>query len=668
MLSGVIMSFRFGLLLPLAACLCASWSALAGPVTIYVSPAGDDRCSGARPEGDMAGNGPVATLSRALEKTRAARGKRRIVLRGGTYLLDQPLVLGPGDSGLVIAAYAGETPVISGESRITGWRCSTVNPNIWRAEVAGARGGSRVFHELFVNGWRRKRARLPISGFYRTADGLVPGHPDEMRFYLGDIEPQWAEAGDVELVALQAWAQTRNQIRAVLAESNLVVVAGAVSPNNTEPNGRFYIDNVPDWLRPGEWHLDRRTGEVEYWPEAGEDVPSAAITAPHLYELVLLEGTEREPVQDVVFRGLVFADADWRMEGGSDVDIQAAVETEAAVQARFARGCAVERCRFARLGGYAVDFGHGCQGNRVAGCEMSDLGGGGVRLGDSDANQAAAAPNVNNTVTDNHIHHIGLVNAPAVGVLVLLSGGNRIAHNEIDHTFYTTISAGWSWGYASNLCRSNIIEYNHLHDIGQGVLSDMGGVYTLGAQPGTIVRNNLIHDVNVSVYGGWGLYTDEGSSGIVLESNIVYHCQSAGFHQHYGQDNIVRDNIFALNRESQLARTRPEEHRSFIFTNNIVYFDSGQLMSGNWTGGMEMDHNIYFDRRTGPSHPPPDGVMNLEAWRALGRDRHSQFFDPLFVAPQKGDFRLRPDSPAIAFGFHPPDLRGVGPRKKPAAR
>ncbi len=111
--------------------------------------------------------------------------------------------------------------------------------------------------------------------------------------------------------------------------------------------------------------------------------------------------------------------------------------------------------------------------------------------------------------------------------------------------------------------------------------------------------------------------------------------------------------------------TRAEAHLSFTFTNNIVYFGSGNLFGGNWSGeGFEMRHNIYFDTRGSPSHPPLDGALKFADWRARGQDIQSLFADPLFVAPSEGDFRLKRASPALAFGFHPFDLREAGPRRK----
>ena len=81
----------------------------------------------------------------------------------------------------------------------------------------------------------------------------------------------------------------------------------------------------------------------------------------------------------------------------------------------------------------------------------------------------------------------------------------------------------------------------------------------------------------------------------MIEDNIVYDCKSAGFHQHYGRENMVRNNIFAFNHEFQLMRTRAEPHISFTMERNIVYFDQGGLLGENWTGeGFILRNNIYL--------------------------------------------------------------------------
>ena len=92
---------------------------------------------------------------------------------------------------------------------------------------------------------------------------------------------------------------------------------------------------------------------------------------------------------------------------------------------------------------------------------------------------------------------------------ISFAGKVTIYVSPIHHGFYTGISVGWEWGYQRSISRDNQIEYNHIHDIGQqGLLSDMGGIYTLGVSPGTTIRNNLIHDVDAHNYGGWGIYNE----------------------------------------------------------------------------------------------------------------------------------------------------------------
>lgn len=238
-------------------------------------------------------------------------------------------------------------------------------------------------------------------------------------------------------------------------------------------------------------------------------------------------------------------------------------------------------------------------------------------------------------------------------------------HNDVVDFYQTGISIGWTWGYGRSDAHDNDIGFNHVSRIGQGVMSDMGGIYTLGVQPGTVVHDNHVHDIQSFGYGGWGLYTDEGSSGIVIERNLVHHTRTGGFFQHTGRDNVIRNNIFAFATEAQLEGTDPEPHLAFSFTRNIVYWDNASpLMAGCHSASppcainFRFDHNIYWNAASKPIVFP--GGVAFELWRATGQDVHSRVDDPRFVDAARGDFRLRPDSPAPLAGFEPFEAISAG--------
>jgi hypothetical protein len=653
--------------------------ASAHPLTLHVATNGNDAWSGrlAQPSADAA-DGPLRTPTAALRVARNARlatpvpESVTILFRAGRHELAEPLTLTAEDSGasaqraFVMAAYPGEKPVLSGGRRLMGWKPVPGQPGRWQTKVPEVRSGHWYFRQLFVNGQRAQRARTPNSGFYRIQGPSPQDKPVKIRFKPGEIKKEWADDGDVEVVALLAWADIRMQIRAVDETHQVATLSGDPRPSNKENNARYHIENTADALdEPGEWYLDRRTRVVTYWARPGEDLRTAEVIAPRLEELVVMRGdaAAQRPVRHVALRGLTFSHTDWTLGTNGYADTQAAIATRGDVRAEDATDSVIEDCVFTALAGYAVELGRGCQRMRVVGNEMSDLGGGGIRIGETNKRPQPFEANHGHVITDNHIHHAGLIYPPAAGVFILQSGTNRVAHNHIHHLYYTAISLGWNWGYQETPCRENVIEFNHLHDIGQGRLSDMGAVYTLGIQHGTMIRNNLIHDVSAFTYGGWGLYTDEGSTGIVFENNVVYRCKSAGFHQHYGRDNVVRNNIFAFNREHQLMRTRPEPHISFVLTNNIVCFDSGELLGSNWSNdNYRMGGNVYWDRRPGAAAKLKFGSATWDEWRARGHDTNSIIADPLFVDAAKFDLRLQPGSPALKLGFQLIDMSTVGVR------
>ncbi len=251
------------------------------------------------------------------------------------------------------------------------------------------------------------------------------------------------------------------------------------------------------------------------------------------------------------------------------------------------------------------------------------------------------------------------------GVVIGHASDCRVEHCEIADFYYSGVSVGWQWAYLPTAAMRNLVRFNRIHDLGKGVLSDMGGVYTLGTAFGTRVTDNVIYNVSSRTYGGWGLYADEGSEGIVFARNLVYNTHDGGFHQHYGAGNTVQNNIFAWNEQNGVIRTIRANvfsvRSSLNVVANIVLTDRGDLASAGVRGVEGVwANNLWFDPH---GEAKLDG-LTWEKWRACGKEVNGRYADPKFVDARNFDFRLKPDSPAFTLGFKPFDYTRAGVRTR----
>jgi hypothetical protein len=551
-------------------------SATAGAAELFVAPNGSDDAPGTAER-------PFATLGRARDAVRAkivAGLDADVTVRigGGTYRFDETLVLGPEDSAgphkITYAAAPNEKVVISGGRVIAGWK--RAENGCWTAEVPEVRQGKWWFRQLWADGRRLPRARWP-QGEKLTIKTVGDG---VKRIGFQQKLPGAALAGkDAELVVIQNWSIARGIVTGsgedwVQTATPMGYVGHPWTTAN--PGKRAYLEHAPQFLdEPGEWYLNRKTGLLTYRADEGEDPNKLEFVAPVLGQLLAIRGTAERPVANVRFEGIEFAHTTWALPKIGYAGIQAAhygdlaikrptYAVPLAVELEHGTGCGFTACRVKHTGASGIGLGAGCRENEVVGCEIDDVGANGLMVGwrpvadkpprqwfDVDWDDPRDVPTAN-VIANCYVHRCGQQMFGAVGIYDAFARGTKIVHNLVSDLPYTGISIGFRWDPTPTSQRETLVAQNHIHDV-MKVVADGGGIYTLGLQPGTVLRGNLIYDVHRSPYthGGApnnGIFFDEGSKGLLVEGNVIHGTSGAPirFNQNAQQWHTWKDNSFGV--------------------------------------------------------------------------------------------------------------------------
>lgn len=493
---------------------------------------------------------------------------------------------GTETSPTYIEAAPNQQPVLSGGVSITHWQKLNSHINglpakakgkVWEADIPEFNGLPLQFRQLWVNGVKAIRAREVNNDTLMSRILAVDKQKQEMWIPAPTTQLP-ASPNQLEMVIHQMWAIANLRVKTAVREGNKLKLTfhqpesriqfehpwpAAVIDDKHKMNGNsaFYLTNALELLdSPGEWYADYKNNKLYYWPRPGESLTNAKVIAPALEKLLQVRGTIDRPVSYVYFKGLGFQYATWmRPSQQGHVPHQAGMymldayklkvpgtpekkglenqawvgRPAAAVELAYVNHIGFESCRFEHMASTGLDFQCGTHDDEIKGNLFKDIGGSGLLAGVfSDESFEVHLPYnpidqrevcTNEHISNNMITDVTNEDWGCVGIGAGYVKNINIEHNEVCEVSYSGISVGWGWTKQINAMSNNRIVANKVHHYAKHMY-DVAGIYTLSAQPGSVITQNYVdsiykvpyaHDPNHWFY----LYCDEGSSYFTVKDN-----------------------------------------------------------------------------------------------------------------------------------------------------
>lgn len=510
--------------------------------TLHVTPTGtaSSACDASSP----------CTLQAAQTRVRALRTQGRdditVQLQDGTYRMQHPLQFDASDSGadghpVRWQAAPGAHPLLSGSRLVQGKH----DGMLWSFALPSNDAPSSIY----IDGQRRWPSRTEACPHCVVdAKGLSKVPPAMLHsLQVGSLAVMHERWRDFRCSVVAVGQDRVDLAQPCWRNATLDSVKNGWSV--ASPVGKYYAG--VDWFEnlagapsaPGRYTVDTAGHVLRYRPLPVEAAHAPAIELPVLEQLLVLKGTPRAPVHDLVFSGIGFAGTEWRKPESADgyVPLQAGYLVDgnsrtalpdngegmtrigSAVDVEAARDIVFDRDSFQHLAAAGIALAGGTHGAAVTNSRFTDIGGGGVFAGDIEGHPADPASKSSRIViADNRIDHVALAYRDNVAVMAGFVDGLVIAHNTISDLPYSGISVGWGWDYEGETpVQSSIhIVANHIERV-MLQLADGGAIYTQAqSTPGTsCVLRNVI-DMRHSGEGN-GIYLDEHSTYFDVEHNVV---------------------------------------------------------------------------------------------------------------------------------------------------
>ncbi|CAA6691329.1 MULTISPECIES: PDZ domain-containing protein [unclassified Lentimonas] len=652
--------------------LCVLFGAIlssAHAVDLYVSPDGSDMNSG------LSGK-PVASFAAAQKKARAYAGSEAVTVHfaDGTYYLPETVVFTPEDSGsekypVVYRSYNEGGAVLSGGAELE-LQWTPYRDGIFQAKTPNG----LVIDQVFIDGRNQRMARYPN---YDPAKKAQPYQGYAADAFSKERAAGWADptGGYIHAMHSKQWGGYHYLITGKNAKGE-VTYEGGWQNNRKMGMHKDYrmVENIFEELdAEGEWYHNAKENTLYYQPAAGLDLNASKVEVVRLRHLVEFEGSEATPVKYITLKGFVVRHAARTFMDCKEQLLRSdwAIYRGGAYLLTGTEHIQILDTEFDQVGGNAVFVNNYNRNVLVKGCHIHDAGASGVCfVGDPNAVRdplfeyhetndlskidRTPGPKTNNypadsIVEDSLIHGIGRVERQPAGVQISMAMSITVR----DLSIYDCARAGinvseGTWGgHLIERCDvfDTVLE-THDHGSFNSWGRDRFWHKNRGSSQAEIdkdpklpfldaMKTTTIRDSRWRCDHGWDVDLDDGSTNYDIYNNLMLNNGlklREGFRRH-AWNNITVNNglhphVWYMGSQDQIY--------SNIFM--VPHKPAGAFKTGD---DVRVDDNFYA----------VDEAAVMKISNRFGWDKNSVYGDAMFVDPAKGDFRVKPDSPALKVGF-----------------
>jgi hypothetical protein len=551
-----------------------------GQASYYVSPAGSDTNPGTF-------NAPFQTLTKARDTVRTVNGTMTgdiyVYLRGGNYSITSTIAFGTQDSGtaghrVIYRAYPGETPVLNGATKVTGWTLSS--GSIYRASLSR----TTKLRNLYVNDKRAWMTSKTVNskggtGTYAVTSGQASwawasgSGSDGVKYATSDVPAIASNKDDLEIVNGTTWNEnivctrdvvtTSDGYRGLLLQQPYGAIAQLPGWNSGfNVSGTHTLFNAYEFLNSaGQFFFDKTAKTLYYYPRSGEDMATADVEVPAVEKLLDIAGTSNtDRVKNITFQGITFTNTDYNLYDvagsrgkatvqGANVYIaygdgnwhngkyQITDTLPGMINLNNADSISIVNNVIKHSGNEGISMNNDVINSAVTGNYITDIAGSGITvghpqhvyLGDGGPHEKYAKGIegicTKNSITNNFIYDVSTVRGFGghAGITAFFVDSLSITHNHIHTTAYNGINLGWGWKNFkdSTTCKSNTVSFNRFNNT-LNRLHDSGAIYTIGQMTGTTINQNYVQGIPAATSGPtYGLHNDEGSAYITENDNVL---------------------------------------------------------------------------------------------------------------------------------------------------